>query len=354
MAISSSNFDPSRLLEREMRIECAGTHFYKIGLSLYPDSRVKRKKYRNPLVGFIFQLVYLVRSVILLLHPDGDLDYFRKVGDFGFIFGTIAQFEITVIFTILMSFDTQILNYFLYKSGIRPTYLRLFEMISGQIPPNALGLFSEVLVTRIIRTARLLFLIANYIPLSLGSSIFMINFLSFYSNSSWSELFIYVIPQSIGWFLIVMVVYNNTVWQLVYFYLIALYLKSKLKEVNIRLNVGPKGKQPALHLKIIHDLSKIYAEIYDYNSTYWSQYLLIVWINSGAILSTLSFFLIFGEMAFFIRIFVFYFDIFFILLILLVINTCATVYLEANKSHKLLMTLLCNQRKRNSLKKFKV
>ena len=349
----SSDFDSSCVLDRKTRIECAGIHLYKIGLSLEPDSRVRRNIYRNPVLCFVFQCCYLIRSIFLLFYP-GDLNLYRKMGDFGFIFGTMEHLEFAVISTILLSFESQILNYVTHQKGVRPSYFRLFDMLSGQIPPKDLGLNSERIVEEILRKTRLLYIIGQYIPMTLGASLFLINFLSFLLYSTWQELLIYVVPNSIGWFLIVNVVYSNTTWQLIYFYLIALYLKSKLKEVNNRLKICSKWKLPVNYLMTLKKLTAIYDEIAEYNDKYWCHFILFVWTNSGAILSSITFLLLFGEMLFFIRIFVLNFVIFFVLLILLVINTCATVYLEANKSHKLLISLLCKQSKRNALRKFKV
>ena len=62
---------------------------------------------------------------------------------------------------------------------------------------------------------------------------------------------------------------------MLYFYIIAYYLKSKLKELNNRL-MNKKLKNIEL-IRIIRSLNKIYSEIYEYNSEHWSYYLGIVW-----------------------------------------------------------------------------
>ena len=353
--IPLNNFNPKFRLSEELRIVSAGTQFYAIGISLFKESRFpKRHPLHHPIYCFVIQMVYIIRSVIILMKPKADHDFYRMIGDFGFIFGTVAHFNATVIFTVLLSFETQLLNILNYWRGVRPSYMRVFNMISGHIPPEEVGLTDEKTVRDLIRRTRILFRIGEYIPLSLSSGIFCINIISFYQSSTWDQLILQVIPHSMGWFLIVRVVYNNTFWHLIYFYLMTFYLMSKLKEVNTELISMSKHSHRISCVKIVNQLNHIFHEIHEYNGKYWSYFILIIWINCAAILSTLSFFLIFGEMIIFLRIIVLYFDTFFVILLLLIIRTCASVYLEANKSYKLLNCLVANGKTRNSMRMFKV
>ena len=159
--------------------------------------------------------------------------------------------------------------------------------------------------------------------------------MSFYSNSSAFELFIEVIPHSIGWFIVVNIIYTNIVWQLIYFYLIVLYLKSKLNEVNRRLS-KLKNKRYRNFCPIISEFNTIFEEISEYNRNYWSHFILIVWMVCVVLLSSVTFLLIFGRMALIMRLIVLYFDLFFIFVILFVIKICGSIYLETKNTYKLL------------------
>ena len=349
-------FDPKDRLPPELQIPGSGTHLYQIGLSLFPVNGVKRSKTRRPLLIFLLEVYYVIRSVVVLLLPEQSLYFYRLLGDFGFVFGTRAHFALTVIFSILLAINSHLLNYFNYIMGVKPTDFQLFDMMSGKASPKSIGLSNKHIISELLRRARILFFIGDYIPLSLGSTIVFINLFSFYSNSSIIEIVLYVIPNSFGWFVIVNIVYSIILWQLIYFYLITFYLKYKLKEINQRLNRLRRGddQNPFSFRKLTENLVSIYTEIAEYDDNYWSKFLAFVWMSCGTILSTLSFFIIFGQMIFIIRIFCLYFDLFFISMLLWVVHICATVYLEVNKSYKLLNSLMTKWNRKEALKGLKV
>ena len=337
------------LLPNNLCIPSSGTHFYSIGLSLIrPKNAQKRSRFRNPLFIFIFQTYFVFRSIYILVSPEKDLYFYRLLGDFGYVFGTRLHFNLTVSFSVSFAIASQLINYYNYKYDVNPSYMRLFDVMSGSLPPKAVGLTNNSIIRMISRRTALLVKIGDLIPLSLSLTIFLINFFSFFTNSSIEELTIYVIPNCILWFFIVNIVYSIIFWQLIYFYLIALYLKLKLKHMNDSLifySNNRKRKRFLNLLKITKNFNSIYCEIEDYDNNYWSKFLLFVWLTCSTIISTISFFILFGEMPFILRIFCLYFDLFYIMLLYMLIKLSSDVYNEANNSHQLLSTLniMCNK-----------
>ena len=53
--------------------------------------------------------------------------------------------------------STMIIYWVNYKRGIAPTFLRVFDMISGEISPKAIGLTSEAQVVSLVRRAEVMF-----------------------------------------------------------------------------------------------------------------------------------------------------------------------------------------------------
>jgi len=45
--VQSSHFDPNIILPKEVIITSAGSHLYRIGLSLFPNGSVKRDQFHN-------------------------------------------------------------------------------------------------------------------------------------------------------------------------------------------------------------------------------------------------------------------------------------------------------------------
>ena len=117
--MSKKIFSAKIVLPLGVCIESAGTHFYRIGLTQFRDIDVKRSQFRQPILCFVLQLLYLIRSVLVLASHESDINYYRKTGDFGFMFGTVVHYNLAVIFSILLSFLSQVINFYNYKHGIK-------------------------------------------------------------------------------------------------------------------------------------------------------------------------------------------------------------------------------------------
>jgi len=61
------NFDPSELLPPELLATSAGSHLYRIGLSHFPYGWKRRKKFHNPLLIALLNVIFLAKSVTSLL-----------------------------------------------------------------------------------------------------------------------------------------------------------------------------------------------------------------------------------------------------------------------------------------------
>jgi hypothetical protein len=128
-------------------------------------------------------------------------------------------------------------------------------------------------------------------------------------------------------------------------------LKCKLKTVNNSLRKQSDSRAITYKkvLQILENLNSIYEELDNYNSNYWSKFLFIIWITFAAIINITIYFVFFIEANLILKILFIYFAIQFILILLLIINTTASVNSEANKSYSILnscMTCL-NRRMQN-------
>ena len=47
-----------------------------------------------------------------------------------------------------MTITSQLVYYYNYKRGIKPTFVRVFQMMSGLVTPSSVGLYRETDITR--------------------------------------------------------------------------------------------------------------------------------------------------------------------------------------------------------------
>ena len=141
---------------------------------------------------------------------------------------------------------------------------------------------------------------------------------------------------------------NFLIYQLVYFYLICYYLTIKIRKLNqmtknlirakIDLNCG-------LFYKIMTSLNKVYNEINGYNRNYWSIYLFWIWMLLTLIIVYELFMSIFSKI-FIVKCMLFFGSIIGTLCLILVIRSASSVNYEANKSYKLMYSLVFSKKRK--------
>jgi len=224
------SFNPENLLPKNIIIPFAQTHLYRIGLSLFPYEFIKRKRYNNPLFIFIIHLFILIRSIIALNLSDNNDFMLLVIGDYSHFLKIRIQFNLAVALISSLPLISQIIHYYNFKNDIKPSYLRPFEMISGLISPKSIGLTDKEQIYDLIKQSKTLFICCEFmltkvIPL-MG---FSMGFLTFSLNCSLIELIVYCIPHCILVSSAIYSGYSIILWQLIYYYIICQYLKSKLK-----------------------------------------------------------------------------------------------------------------------------
>ena len=118
-----------------------------------------------------------------------------------------------------------------------------------------------------------------------------------------------------------------------YFFYICKYLKLKVQNLNQELNdIRSKNDFNTLP-KILHSLDALYREIDEFNTTYWSKFLLIIWLFFGTLCVTITYICIFGNTNIMVRILFFYIDIAAITLFDYIFSNVCSLNLEANKTY---------------------
>ena len=223
------------LLSKELRISSAGKHFYRYGLSLYPNGCTNRSKLFHPILVFTISLAYFIRCLISIYWtqlPDKPFKYYLFIGDFAFFINLSFHLNIAFMLEYFIIIFTQILSYYNYVLDIRPNYMRVFDMMSAVITPKAIGLTDETIIRDILKRSRIAF---NCWEIIFKISIiicFLFPLFAFYTRVSLLDMLLIGLPHSLIFDINCSHIYNTLVIQITYFYLIAYYLRLKQKSVN--------------------------------------------------------------------------------------------------------------------------
>ena len=202
---------------------------YRIGLC--PTSlndRPNRRPIDRPIRAFVVTIVGLIERLISLSISDEDI----RPGVFGFptYFGDVRRhFDIFFVLIMILSLSSQLIYYWNHINGVRPTFLRLFQMMTGSVAPKDIGLtdkhFIRQLCKRTDMLCKVLWFNNNYVIIVIAFSYSMFSYIT---RSPLLFVLMYGIPNSI---LIVFVGYyysNFYFFQLLFFLIICSYLKYKI------------------------------------------------------------------------------------------------------------------------------
>ena len=129
-------------------------------------------------------------------------------------------------------------------------------------------------------------------------------------------------------------------YQFLYFQIICDYLKQRLNNLNeiiIKLNKKKKSIRTKNNFKVFVAL---YREIVEYNATYWSKFLFLVWSLIGLPMVMEIYLLFFTNTNFIIRIvFIYAFFLYMIPFNFIKVKACS-VNNEANRSYKIVNSII--------------
>jgi hypothetical protein len=343
------NFDPSQLLPPEVLIISAGTHLYRIGLSHFVYGWKRRKKFHNPLLIALLNVIFLAKSVTSLLVSEESPESFILLFDSYYFLNARIHLNICASFMIILTLISQLLHYINYKKDLKPSDLKPFEMMSGLVSPQSIGLTNEVKINKFLKISKQLFFICDtFTEKTVAILSFILYIWPMIKVCSLKQLVFYIIPMNIIYAFSCYIVFSIILYQMVYFFLICYYITIKIKECNNKIRNYLKNGI-ALNNKraknLMTELNSIYSEIEDYNQNYWSKYLFWVWILYSTIINMLVYSAIFSKVNFVLRFIYIYGSIIFIFSLILIINSASSAHLEVNKSYQLIYSLISIKRK---------
>ena len=353
----TNHFDSDNLLSDTMVIDSVDDILFEIGLLLTSVSNQDKQRdlINKPFFILIINISIFILKCVVVYVDSNDDELLKVLGDFTHMYGKMKQHYniIIILFTIFVLYS-QWVYYSNYKRGIRPTFLRLFHMMSGSVTPREVGLTNDedvrdlVCVTR--RINNIIWFNNNY---TLPLCCLMCALVGFYLKCGILDTIIYGTPHGIYLAIWGHILWNIFTYQCMYFYIICKFLKRRLKRINESLIRMNRGNQFIRIGSLLSSLNSLYNEINGYNTTYWSKFLLNVWQTFGASIVILLHIIIFTKINHIILISFIYALIVFSSSFLLIIFTATSVNSEAYKSHKYLHSLY-SFNKQTKAKRFRI
>ena len=131
--------NPNKLLPANLCICHIDSCLYRIGLqvsAIRPNT--KRSFIYNPILISIYVSLYVIQRIVCLFVTDQDLLYI--LGDTGAFYGIRTYSNMLLALVQLFVLSNKWFYYCNHKRGIHPTFLRLFQMMSGSLRPIDLDL----------------------------------------------------------------------------------------------------------------------------------------------------------------------------------------------------------------------
>ena len=352
VSIRVLSFDMSEPLPKQLIVEGADSLLYRMGISLFNyESDLKRSVFYNPKLIFFVMITNLIRCFVMLLMSTkphsvsprihlyaSDIDFFLDAGNLVNIISIISSMSVLI---------SQAINYYNFKNDIKPTDWRVFQVMSGSLTPDSIGLGDKSLFIKLINKFKVFWKLAK-------TNIQLITFLNIYVNClicpGWItalELILIYLPNAIHWTMWINYVFSHLFYQFMYFVFIVEYLKIKLMMVNRQISqrnniyrgvyTQKSGKLKIISItKILKNLNSIYNEIEEYNEVYWSKFVFILWFGLTVNTSSLSFSAIFVMKDIILVILFAILAVIDVILILLLIRVSTQIYSEVESTYKLL------------------
>ena len=273
---------------------------------------------------------------------------FRALGCVGHFIGLRQLFDLFFILCAILALISQQIYYQNFRNGTEPTFLRLFQMMGGVVPPKILGLTDEKEIIKLTKFTGKLYHSLNF------HNEYLITFLSLvfeplvyllYTNPL--ETLYFGIPNALVFTIWARYYWNFILYQFLVFYIICSYLKYKINSLNEKVVEMKERKRFIRIRETLQSFDSLYKEINEYNTTFWSKFLLIFWLSYGLNLVLFLYITIFIRMVVVLKLIFIYVLLVFSTSFLFVIFTTSSVTYCANKSYKTLNSLIISYSKHN-------
>ena len=342
--------DPNKCLPPELTVESVDDILYRIGLSFNSlRDGPKRQLFFNPFLKFSFLSIYLLKEVfIIVMNEENDL-LFKIMGSFGHLMSVRQHISMAFILASLLALSTQTIFFINYWNGIKETYLGVFQMMSGSVPPIRLSLTNEQQIRRLVKITKFCKTGVEFNNNRVFPILCLMTMLTIYSiKCSLFETLLFGIPNAL--LFMTWTIYVGGAFDTIFliFFIICLYLRLKIYSLNESLLEMKRRKRFIRIRETLQSFDSLYSEINEYDSTYWSKILFCFWLILGTMNVFNLYVCLFVSMTFVLKIIFFYYLFFWSSCFLFIIFTTSSVTYCANKSYKTLNSLIISYSKQQN------
>ena len=339
----------NKCLPQELTVQSVEHILHRIGLTLDSNKTYpKRKLFFNPIIIFLFFSLYIIREVVIISLNEENEITFKMLGSFGYLLGIRKHISFIFALVSFLELVFQLIYYKNYRNGIKPTFLRVFQMMSGLVSPKSLGLTDEQQIRKLLSQTKTLLkyiYINNNVIMPLVAITIMISV--FLIKTNLYETICYGIPNAFIYAVYIVHLMNLVIYPFMIFYTNCVYLKMKINSLNERLLEMQRRKRFIRIRETLQSFYSIYSEINEYNTTLYSDLLFWFWNIMGTMIVFLLYSFLFGYLNLITKLMFIYVLCFWSFVFLFIIFTASSVIYCANKSYKTLNSMFISYSKHN-------
>ena len=148
-----SRIQTDRVLPPELTIESIDDILYSIGLCHHSVREIpKRSVINKPLIITLLIITQFLLRVIS--NTTKNKEIILLTADIGHFMGIKELINHIFILCFIMTFMSLIVYYYNHSIGVKPTFVRVFQVLSGSITPSSVGLNNPTQVKRLLKIAK--------------------------------------------------------------------------------------------------------------------------------------------------------------------------------------------------------
>ena len=318
-------------LPEQLAIKSIDDILFEIGLCHHS---VRETPNRNPLNRPTLILTVVSTEILMrtVSHFTDDNFILMITGEFAQYQSFKEVFNIGSIILSSMTLIMQFVYYLNYRRDIEPTFLRVFQMMSGTGPPNAVGLTDWKQVKQLLTIGKWMQPLRknNLIIVPIVSAVFVLTF--YIAHFGWTTALTGALYPALFTSIWGYYCFNILTIQLLMFYILCEYFILKLDKCNERL-MNTKRINSRRIRNILRSFDDLYYEITEFNDTYWSKFLFVIWSTFGGFLVFMIHVILLVPVPYLIRIIAFYFTVIMIVLYFFIMTIASSVNHKANESY---------------------
>ena len=242
-----------------MRIKSVESQLFRIGLCFENNNKnsyIKRIFLNKPIVVFLSLFFFLIKMIVNYCFNKEITKLSIVLGDLGNFYGISVEMTFSIILFTILCIGSQSIFFYNYRSGIKPTFLRVFEMMAGLVSPKSIGLTDKKIILDLLKKTNILFKLTKFNN-DIVSNIFamLILIIPYILNCSPIETIVFGIPNTIFLIIYVYHSYNIFIYLMIHFYILCYYLIIKIKSKN---NLIMKANNNSKLLKLFNFLDTLY------------------------------------------------------------------------------------------------